>query len=77
MCIQHLSPLPSTSGYGILACSFGLRYEVDADYTSAIDNVTRKSTQEGKHPVAVGAEIITWDRRQHYVREMMPASKYL
>jgi high-affinity nickel-transport protein len=33
---------------GILAYTFGLRHAVDADHLAAIDNATRKLTQEGK-----------------------------
>ncbi len=41
-------------GSGWLAYSFGLRHAVDADHISAIDNVTRKLSSEGKRPVGVG-----------------------
>jgi len=33
---------------GILAYTFGLRHALDADHLAAIDNSTRKLTQEGK-----------------------------
>lgn len=39
---------------GLLAWGFGLRHAVDADHIAAIDNVTRKLMQDGKHPVSVG-----------------------
>jgi len=45
---------PVLLGTAFLAYSFGLRHAVDADHIAAIDNVTRKLMQEGKHPVAVG-----------------------
>ena len=45
---------PLLLGTAFLAYSFGLRHAVDADHIAAIDNVTRKLMQDGKHPVAVG-----------------------
>jgi high-affinity nickel-transport protein len=45
---------PVLLGTALLAYGFGLRHAVDADHIAAIDNVTRKLMQEGKHPVAVG-----------------------
>ncbi len=45
---------PVLLGTAVLAYSFGVRHAVDADHIAAIDNVTRKLMQEGKHPVAVG-----------------------
>ncbi|KAI8062156.1 high-affinity nickel-transport protein-domain-containing protein [Gongronella butleri] len=41
-------------GTGALAYTLGLRHAVDADHISAIDNVTRKLLNDGKHPVCVG-----------------------
>src|SRR5947209_3564889 len=45
---------PVLLGTCFLAYSFGLRHAVDADHIAAIDNVTRKLMQEGKHPLTVG-----------------------
>ena len=45
---------PVRLGTALLAYSFGLRHAVDADHIAAIDNATRKLTQEGKRPVGVG-----------------------
>jgi len=45
---------PLLLGTALLAYSLGLRHAVDADHIAAIDNVTRKLMQEGKHPAAVG-----------------------
>jgi len=45
---------PVLLGTALLAYTFGLRHAVDADHIAAIDNVTRKLMQEGKHPVSVG-----------------------
>jgi nickel/cobalt transporter (NiCoT) family protein len=45
---------PLLMGTAFLAYSFGLRHAVDADHIAAIDNVTCKLMQDGKHPVAVG-----------------------
>ncbi|MGO8927858.1 MAG: HoxN/HupN/NixA family nickel/cobalt transporter [Limisphaerales bacterium] len=45
---------PVLLGTALLAYTFGLRHAVDADHIAAIDNVTRKLMQEGKHPVGVG-----------------------
>lgn len=45
---------PVLLGTALLAYGFGLRHAVDADHFAAIDNVTRKLMQEGKHPVGVG-----------------------
>jgi high-affinity nickel-transport protein len=45
---------PVLLGTAFLAYSFGLRHAVDADHIAAIDNVTRKLMQEGKHPLGVG-----------------------
>lgn len=48
----HTYPLLFSTA--VLAYTFGLRHAVDADHIAAIDNVTRKLMQEGKHPVSVG-----------------------
>ena len=45
---------PVLLGTALLAYGFGLRHAVDADHIAAIDNVTRKLTQEGKRPLTVG-----------------------
>jgi high-affinity nickel-transport protein len=45
---------PILLGTAFLAYTFGLRHAVDADHIAAIDNVTRKLMQEGKHPLSVG-----------------------
>src|SRR5208282_5198028 len=45
---------PVLLGTAFLAYTFGLRHAVDADHIAAIDNVTRKLMQEGKHPLSVG-----------------------
>jgi len=45
---------PVLLGTALLAYSFGLRHAVDADHIAAIDNVTRKLMQEGRHPVTAG-----------------------
>jgi high-affinity nickel-transport protein len=45
---------PVLLGTSFLAYGFGLRHAVDADHIAAIDNVTRKLMQEGKHPLAAG-----------------------
>ena len=45
---------PVLLGTALLAYTFGLRHAVDADHIAAIDNVTRKLMQQGKHPVGVG-----------------------
>ncbi|MBV9200165.1 MAG: HoxN/HupN/NixA family nickel/cobalt transporter [Alphaproteobacteria bacterium] len=45
---------PVLLGTALIAYGFGLRHAVDADHIAAIDNVTRKLMQEGKHPIAVG-----------------------
>ena len=49
---------PLLLGTALLAYSFGLRHAVDADHIAAIDNVTRKLMQEGKRPVASGADVL-------------------
>ena len=41
-------------GTAFLAYTFGLRHAVDADHIAAIDNVTRKLTQQRQRPVGVG-----------------------
>jgi high-affinity nickel-transport protein len=41
-------------GTAFLAYSFGLRHAFDADHIAAIDNITRKLMQQGRHPIAVG-----------------------
>jgi high-affinity nickel-transport protein len=41
-------------GTAFLAYSFGLRHAFDADHIAAIDNITRKLMQDGRHPIAVG-----------------------
>jgi high-affinity nickel-transport protein len=48
------SSFPVLLGTALLAYTFGLRHAVDADHIAAIDNVTRKLMQQGKHPVGVG-----------------------
>ncbi len=45
---------PVLLGTALLAYTLGLRHAVDADHIAAIDNVTRKLMQDGKHPVNVG-----------------------
>lgn len=45
---------PVLLGTALLAYSFGLRHAVDADHIAAIDNVTRKLMQEGRHAVTAG-----------------------
>jgi nickel/cobalt transporter (NiCoT) family protein len=45
---------PLLLGTASLAYVLGLRHAVDPDHIAAIDNVTRKLMQEGRHPVAVG-----------------------
>ncbi|CAG8486920.1 3279_t:CDS:1 [Acaulospora colombiana] len=45
---------PSLIGTAALAYTLGLRHAVDADHLAAIDNVTRKLLQTGKHSVSVG-----------------------
>nr|CAG8546676.1 10982_t:CDS:2 [Entrophospora candida] len=45
---------PSLLGTAALAYTLGLRHAVDADHLAAIDNVTRKLLQTGKHSVSVG-----------------------
>jgi high-affinity nickel-transport protein len=45
---------PILLGTAALAYTFGLRHAFDADHIAAIDNVTRKLMQDGKHPVGVG-----------------------
>lgn len=45
---------PVPLGTALLAYSLGLRHAVDADHIAAIDNVTRKLLQQGKHPVSAG-----------------------
>ncbi|CAG8623580.1 14138_t:CDS:1 [Acaulospora morrowiae] len=45
---------PSLIGTAALAYTLGLRHAVDADHLAAIDNVTRKLLQSGKHSVSVG-----------------------
>ena len=41
-------------GTAVAAYGFGLRHAVDADHIAAIDNVTRKLTQERQRSLAVG-----------------------
>jgi nickel/cobalt transporter (NiCoT) family protein len=41
-------------GTALAAYGFGLRHAVDADHIAAIDNVTRKLTQERQKPLGVG-----------------------
>ena len=41
-------------GTAVAAYAFGLRHAVDADHIAAIDNVTRKLTQERQRPLGVG-----------------------
>jgi high-affinity nickel-transport protein len=45
---------PVMLGTALLAYSLGMRHAVDADHIAAIDNVTRKLMQEGKHPISAG-----------------------
>jgi nickel/cobalt transporter (NiCoT) family protein len=45
---------PLLLGTAVLAYTLGLRHAVDADHIAAIDNVTRKLTQEGNRPVSIG-----------------------
>ncbi len=45
---------PVLLGTALLAYTLGLRHAVDADHIAAIDNVTRKLTQEGQRPLTVG-----------------------
>jgi len=45
---------PVLLGLVTLAYGLGLRHGVDADHIAAIDNTTRKLTNDGKRPVAVG-----------------------
>jgi high-affinity nickel-transport protein len=52
--LSEFRDYPVLLGTALLAYSFGLRHAVDADHIAAIDNVTRKLMQEGKHPVGVG-----------------------
>lgn len=48
------SPYPESRAALLLAWTLGLRHAVDADHIAAIDNVTRKLTQEGGAPLTVG-----------------------
>lgn len=41
-------------GLGVTAYTLGMRHAFDADHIGAIDNVTRKLTQEGQRPLSVG-----------------------
>jgi high-affinity nickel-transport protein len=45
---------PALLALAVAAYALGLRHAVDADHIAAIDNVTRKLTQEKKKPVGVG-----------------------
>jgi nickel/cobalt transporter (NiCoT) family protein len=45
---------PVLLGIALMIYGLGLRHAVDADHIAAIDNVTRKLTQENKRPVSVG-----------------------
>lgn len=45
---------PVLLGTALLAYTLGLRHAVDADHIAAIDNVTRKLTQDGQRPYTVG-----------------------
>lgn len=45
---------PVLFGTAVLAYGFGLRHALDADHIAAIDNVTRKLMQEGRHAFATG-----------------------
>ncbi len=45
---------PALLPMGILAYVFGLRHGVDADHIAAIDNTTRKLTNEGSEALGVG-----------------------
>lgn len=45
---------PLQLGTAFVAYTLGLRHAVDADHIAAIDNVTRKLMQEGKHPISAG-----------------------
>ena len=43
-----------TVGVGLTAYTLGLRHAFDADHIAAIDNTTRKLTNDGKRPLSVG-----------------------
>jgi len=45
---------PYLLSVGLLAYVFGLRHACDADHIAAIDNTTRKLSNEGKKPLGVG-----------------------
>jgi len=45
---------PVLLGIAVMIYGLGLRHAVDADHIAAIDNVTRKLTQDNKRPVSVG-----------------------
>ena len=45
---------PLLMGAAVLAYGLGLRHAVDADHIAAIDNLTRKLMQDGKHSLTVG-----------------------
>ncbi len=45
---------PVLLGIALMIYGLGLRHAVDADHIAAIDNVTRKLTQESQRPVSVG-----------------------
>ncbi|MHC2518985.1 HoxN/HupN/NixA family nickel/cobalt transporter [Bradyrhizobium diazoefficiens] len=50
----QFSNRPALIGTAGLAYILGLRHAVDPDHVAAIDNVTRKLMQEGKHPISTG-----------------------
>ncbi len=45
---------PYLLSVGLLAYVFGLRHACDADHIAAIDNTTRKLSNEGKKPLGIG-----------------------
>lgn len=45
---------PAALSVALLAYLFGLRHAVDADHIAAIDNATRKLSNEGKSPFTAG-----------------------
>lgn len=50
----QFSNRPALIGTAELAYILGLRHAFDPDHVAAIDNVTRKLIQEGKHPISTG-----------------------
>jgi nickel/cobalt transporter (NiCoT) family protein len=45
---------PVLLGVGVVVYGLGLRHALDADHIAAIDNVTRKLLQEGRHFASIG-----------------------